>query len=131
MRYSAASLLIATMRRLILTLLFVLLPLQAWACMDMAASAPLASAHQTIAAQSADGAVQQAQAHHDTADGAAVSTSQAACDNCQSCSQCHTPALAPFWRLAVALPLPQSLQQLGAATFSSATTLRGLKPPIA
>lgn len=131
MRYSATSLLIVTMRHLFLTLLFVLLPLQASACADMAASAPLAAAHQAIAAQSADGAVQQAQAHHDAADGATVSTNQAACDNCQSCSQCHTPALAPFWRLAVALPLPQSLQQLGAAIFSSATALRGLKPPIA
>lgn len=124
----------AAVRSSLLALVLTLLSVAAWACTANGATSPLAttptqaSAHGQMALRhNADPLTLTPGATHVDAQGLAGTT----CKNCEIyASCCHTPALMPEWRLALAPRLPQASFQDKATPFASATDTPSLKPPM-
>jgi hypothetical protein len=128
------------MRRLVLILMLVLLPLRGWVgeamAMDMLAQSTIAiqkiaaPAHHTSAGSTLDAEVQ-APCHGgnpETAETTDPGTSP--CGTCPLCQMCHTVAApAPFTALPTAW-LPHAQPTTGPARFASASAAFALKPPI-
>lgn len=146
------------MRHLVLALMIALLPLRGWVgdamamqmAMQMASSVVAtnvgaASAHKTGATgtfhhqNKAATAVLASQAMPDCHGQAASQPDSGAPENadhsghsgtCQACQACHTLALSPSTLDAIASFASTQLRSTQAATFASATTALGQKPPI-
>ncbi|MCX7225061.1 MAG: hypothetical protein NT071_05485 [Burkholderiales bacterium] len=124
----------AALRSSLLALVLTLLSVAAWACTANGAAAPLAT---TPTQTSAHGQI----ALRHTADALTASLGSTRADaqhlagtSCKNCeiyaSCCHTPALVPGWRLALAPRLPQASFPDTATPFASATDTPRLKPPM-
>jgi hypothetical protein len=120
------------MRRFVLALLIVLLPLRGWVgdamAMEMATQAQTepASAHESAVAGNA--------MHADCAGHAALQESepqtQSHCESCSACQICHTVAMTSSIATLAAVHVPLAQPQAGAPLFSSAERAAGFKPPI-
>ena len=131
MGYSGAILSTVTLRLLFCLALLALLPLRSWACAGVAGPAPTVAAQQA----SADNPAAADRATPPGLTSRAVSGMPedhftASCDGCQSCSQCHTPAVTSGTRLALGQALPQVLLNAARSAFSSTSLTPRLKPPI-
>ena len=124
----------AALRSSLLALVLTLLSVGAWACTASGAAYPLAttptqaSAHgqmalrQTADALTASLGATPADAQH---------LAGSSCKNCEIyASCCHTPALVPGWRMALAPRLPQASLPDTATPFASATDTPRLKQPM-
>ena len=124
----------AALRSSLLALVLTLLSVAAWACTANGAAAPLAitptqtSAHGQMALRhTADPLIASLGATRADAQHLAGTT----CKNCEIyASCCHTPALVPGWRMALAPRLPQASFPDTATPFASATDTPRLKPPM-
>nr|WP_315225448.1 hypothetical protein [uncultured Albidiferax sp.] len=131
------------MRRLVLILMLVLLPLRGWVgeAMAMDMMATQAGATQTVAAhahgisaESTFDAEMQADCHEATgaepSDSTTSTSSGTHCGTCPLCQMCHSVAApAPFSILPTPW-LPHAQPTTGPARFASAPAAFALKPPI-
>lgn len=131
------------MRRLVLILMLVLLPLRGWVgeamAMDMmaiqaGATQKIAAHAHGISAESTFDVEMQADCHEATgaelSDSTTSTSTSTHCGTCPLCQMCNSVAApAPF--LALPTPwLPQTQPTTGPARFASATAAFALKPPI-
>jgi hypothetical protein len=133
------------MRRFVLTLMIVLLPLRGWVgdamAMDFAAGtqdstvfAIESEAHHAHPAMADAASHAENTMHADCPDHAASpdDTLQAAsdCDNCTACQICHAVALTPTLPQLTSAALPAAQPPAAAPLFASAERAPGFKPPI-
>ena len=127
------------MRRLVLILMLVLLPLRGWVgeamAMDMmatqaGATQKVASHAHGISAESTFDADIQADCHEAAGAEPSDSTTSTHCGTCPLCQMCHSVAApAPFSILSTPW-LPHAQPTTGPARFASAPAAFALKPPI-
>lgn len=131
------------MRRFVLLLMLVLLPLRGWVgeamAMDMLAqhaSTPLSTAIQNIATHAHEISAEatfytKVQTDcHGAAEAPPSETSSPHCGTCPLCQMCHTVAAPPPFATLPAPWLPHAQPCTGPARFASAPAAFALKPPI-
>jgi hypothetical protein len=126
--YSGVTLSTVTLRLLFCLALLALLPLRTLACAGVAGPAATVAAQQA----SADSrpAADRATLNSRTAAAMPEDHLTASCDNCQSCPQCHTPAVTSGMLLAMGQVLPPPPLVAARSAFSSTSHTPRLKPPI-
>jgi hypothetical protein len=115
------------MRRFVLILMLVLLPLRGWTADAMGSAMPMPVSPTPVAAQ-AETSAHDCMGHEASEDVAAPNDD--ACPTCTLCQICHTVALSTLVFTVANAALPFALPQATLPRYASADAALRIKPPI-